>query len=186
MWKFLIMSLLLLVGCSHKSDFSPTVIELVSFETPELDFEVVFKPIDLNIIRSQECMAINIYREAGNQPYEGKVAVGFVVLNRKKSPYFPDGVCEIIYQKRRGICQFSWACNPRLHDVDLSRRPEEREAWRESNAAAWAVLMGREEDNTGGADHYHASYVNPAWRHRLNRTKQIGTHIFYTDYRLQG
>ena len=36
--------------------------------------------------------------EAGNQPYEGQVAVGAVVMNRIKSSSYPDTMEEVIYQ----------------------------------------------------------------------------------------
>ncbi|MCD7819807.1 MAG: cell wall hydrolase, partial [Lachnospiraceae bacterium] len=39
-----------------------------------------------------------IYLEAGNQSYEGKVAVGAVVMNRVKSSSFPNSITEVIYQ----------------------------------------------------------------------------------------
>ena len=42
-----------------------------------------------------------IYCEAGNQPYEGQVAVGAVVMNRVMSSVFPDTVVGVIYQKKQ-------------------------------------------------------------------------------------
>lgn len=42
-----------------------------------------------------------IYCEAGNQPFEGQVAVGAVVMNRVMSSVFPDTVVGVIYQKRQ-------------------------------------------------------------------------------------
>ena len=44
-------------------------------------------------------LASIIFCEAGNQPYEGHVAVGAVVMNRVRSDAFPDTVREVIYQK---------------------------------------------------------------------------------------
>lgn len=51
-----------------------------------------------------------IYCEAGAEPYEGKVAVGSVVINRVLSSKFPDTVLGVIYQKR----QFSPVASGRL------------------------------------------------------------------------
>lgn len=51
-----------------------------------------------------------IYCEAGNQPYEGQVAVGAVVINRVLSSVFPDSVVGVIYQNR----QFSPVASGRL------------------------------------------------------------------------
>lgn len=42
-----------------------------------------------------------IYCEAGNQPYEGQVAVGAVVMNRVMSAVFPDTVVGAIYQNKQ-------------------------------------------------------------------------------------
>lgn len=42
-----------------------------------------------------------IYCEAGNQPFEGQVAVGAVVMNRVMSSVFPDTVVGVIYQNKQ-------------------------------------------------------------------------------------
>lgn len=46
----------------------------------------------------QELLAALIFCEAGNQPYEGQVAVGAVVMNRVRSGIFPGTIEEVIYQ----------------------------------------------------------------------------------------
>lgn len=46
----------------------------------------------------QALLASIIFCEAGNQPYEGQVAVGAVILNRVKSGSYPNSVAEVIYQ----------------------------------------------------------------------------------------
>lgn len=51
-----------------------------------------------------------IYCEAGNQPYEGQVAVGAVVMNRVMSSVFPDTIVGVIYQNK----QFSPVASGRL------------------------------------------------------------------------
>lgn len=51
-----------------------------------------------------------IYCEAGAEPYEGKVAVGAVVINRVLSSVYPDTVVGVIYQNR----QFSPVASGRL------------------------------------------------------------------------
>lgn len=42
-----------------------------------------------------------IYTESGNQPLEGKIAVGNVVMNRVKDPRFPDTVYDVLFQKNQ-------------------------------------------------------------------------------------
>lgn len=46
----------------------------------------------------KELLAALIFCEAGNQPYEGQVAVGAVVMNRVKSSSYPDTITDVIYQ----------------------------------------------------------------------------------------
>lgn len=46
----------------------------------------------------RELLAALIFCEAGNQPYEGQVAVGAVVMNRVRSESYPGTVQEVIYQ----------------------------------------------------------------------------------------
>ena len=46
----------------------------------------------------QELLAALIFCEAGNQPYEGQVAVGAVVMNRVRSSAYPNTITEVIYQ----------------------------------------------------------------------------------------
>lgn len=58
----------------------------------------------------RKLLANIIYCEAGNQPYEGQVGVGAVVINRMLSSVFPDTVVGVVYQKN----QFSPARSGRL------------------------------------------------------------------------
>lgn len=44
-------------------------------------------------------LATIIYCEAGNQPYDGMIAVGSVVMNRINSTVFPDTMIGVLYQK---------------------------------------------------------------------------------------
>lgn len=46
----------------------------------------------------QRLLAALIFCEAGNQPYEGQVAVGAVVMNRVNSVAYPGSIREVIYQ----------------------------------------------------------------------------------------
>lgn len=46
----------------------------------------------------KELLASIIFCEAGNQPYEGQVAVGAVIMNRVKSAMYPNSISEVVYQ----------------------------------------------------------------------------------------
>lgn len=71
-----------------------------------------------------------IYCEAGGEPYEGKVAVGSVVINRVLSGEFPDTVVGVIYQSR----QFSPVGSGRL-DLALATGMANDDCYRAADAA---------------------------------------------------
>jgi spore germination cell wall hydrolase CwlJ-like protein len=137
---------------------------------------------DIVSIKTREkelnCLAINIYREAGYESFEGKVAVGQVTMNRVKDPNFPNDVCGVVYQKTtavRTICQFSWYC-----DSTHRNRPVNQAAYTESYEVAKKVLLENFRlDVLKNALYYHADYVNPQWR--LEKIGKIGQHIFYSE-----
>ena len=55
---------------------------------------VVYVPTDSD----QYLLGAIIQCEAGGESYDGKLAVGSVVMNRVKSSYFPNSVSGVIYQ----------------------------------------------------------------------------------------
>ncbi len=60
--------------------------------------------------RGRKLLAALIYCEAGNQPYEGQVAVGAVVMNRVRSGSYPNTISEVIYQSGQfGPAMTGWA-----------------------------------------------------------------------------
>ena len=124
-----------------------------------------------------ECLAMNIYREAGHESFEGKVAVAQVTMNRVKDGRFGDDVCGVIYKKNvvmeKVVCQFSWAC-----DSAAKARPVNQSAYRESYEVAKKVLLeGFQLSVLKDALYFHATHINPQWS--LDKIGQIGNHIFY-------
>jgi spore germination cell wall hydrolase CwlJ-like protein len=49
--------------------------------------------------RDQECLARNIFYEAGSEPEEGKAAVGIVTINRVKDSRFGRSICDVVNQR---------------------------------------------------------------------------------------
>lgn len=130
-----------------------------------------------SVKKDLECLALNIYREAGHEPFEGKVAVAQVTLNRVSHNKFPNTVCGVVYEKTavysKVICQFSWYC-----DANHRNRKINEEAYADSYAVAKKVyLEGFKLDGLNDALYYHADYVSPNWK--LERITKIGAHIFY-------
>ena len=127
-----------------------------------------------------QCMAENIYYEAGSQSYAGKIAVGQVVLNRVKSPSYPRTVCGVIYEGSQSpqttTCQFSWTCQKR---APISKNSEN---WIQSLRAAKELLSntGKTIDIVEGATSFHATSVKPVWAKKLKFVGQIDGHLFYS------
>ena len=129
--------------------------------------------------RQLECLTRNIYWEAASEPFEGKVAVAQVTLNRMQSGKFADSVCGVVHQKNvfyeKVVCQFSWYCEGN-HKVKAIHKP----MWRESEEVAKKVLLeGFRLPSLHKALYYHAEYVNPGWK--LPKIEKIGRHIFYGE-----
>jgi N-acetylmuramoyl-L-alanine amidase len=137
-------------------------------------FDIRYTELTKDARHQVDCLADNIYHEAGHEPEEGKVAVALVTLNRTQDPRFPKDICGVVKQRTIGTCQFSWFCMP----VNTNRKSI---VYDKALDVALHVYANYEnlEDITKGALYYHADYVNPRWK--LQRTTVIGRHIFYKE-----
>ena len=129
--------------------------------------------------RQLECLARNVYFESASEPFECKVAVAQVTLNRAKHPQFPNDVCQVVYQKsifmEKVVCQFSWYCmnggRPKIKHPEL---------YKESYEVAKKVLLENFRlSSMKDALYFHAVYINPNWG--KERIGVIGNHVFYRD-----
>jgi spore germination cell wall hydrolase CwlJ-like protein len=126
--------------------------------------------IALDLGQQIECMAKNIYYEAGSEPYEGKLAVAQVTMNRTRSPQFPHNVCEVVYQKD----QFSWVNEKHKSTTD-------KYSWEECILIARRALTEyklHDKIYNTGAMYFHNTSVHPEWKFRY--VAKIGNHLFYT------
>lgn len=64
----------------------------------ELERQRIEEEQERILLENQKLLAALIFCEAGNQPYEGQVAVGAVVMNRVKNGNYPNTISEVIYQ----------------------------------------------------------------------------------------
>jgi len=171
--------------------------------------ETLTNPIITVDKKEYACLARNIFFEAGNEPIEGKVAVGLVTLNRTQDGRFSNTVCGVVDQKitravatqgivekrtpflgttketqtvwsKLTICQFSWRCM-------FVRNPKSTdERWLESQFIALKLL----EDSSNYADYrekyadalyFHATGIRPLWANSKKTVNRIGGHIFYSE-----
>lgn len=112
-----------------------------------------------------ELLARLINGEARGEPYIGQVAVGAVILNRVKSPKFPNTIAGVIYQNN----QFS-----SVKDGQFDVAIEEGST---VYKAAQEAMNG--SDPTGGALYfYNPSKTKSKWLFSLETTTTIGKHNF--------
>lgn len=129
------------------------------------------------------CMALNIYHEAGSEPFMGQVAVARVVMNRVRHG-FASNPCKVIYQahyvpvepdseEKRKMCQFSWVCEGKGHPHRNNPRYKQAE-----DIARQVILEDRWRDEIpAGALFFHNTSVSPSWAYQ--RIMTIGNHVFY-------
>ncbi len=110
-----------------------------------------------------------VHAESGAEPVVGQVAVGNVVLNRRRSPEFPDTVKDVVFEVSHGYVQFEPVSNGTVYNEPTTL----------SRLAAVMALAGY---NTAGESLYFfaPALSNGTWI-RNNRTyfTTIGCHRFY-------
>lgn len=117
--------------------------------------EVTFADADLQLLANL------IYCEAGGEPYEGKLAVGAVVINRMLSSVYPDTMVGVIYQRR----QFSPVGSGRL-ELALTNNKATADCYR----AAEEAMSGM--SNVGNCVYFRTPIEGLTGI-------SIGGHIFY-------
>ncbi len=134
-------------------------------------------PLPAERTREVSCLAQNIWFEArGSSPADQR-AVAHVVLNRVESRHYPDDICEVVWQPK----QFSWTHDGRSDRVRFGNG-RDRAVWKGIVETAMAATAGTSVDPTGGATHYHAVYVRPAWSSRMRALTRIDDHIYYRPH----
>lgn len=98
--------------------------------------------------------------EAGNEDEDGKLLVANVVLNRVNSDKFPDTVSEVVFQREKGVSQFSPVYNGSYYRVTVSE---------ETVNAVKRALMG--EDISQGALYFAARKYADSGKMRWFDTK---------------
>jgi spore germination cell wall hydrolase CwlJ-like protein len=119
-----------------------------------------------------DCLAKNIYHEAGVESKQGKFAVAQVTLNRLRDGRWGRTICNVVYAP----AQFSWT----LYAKKRNETPK-GPLWNDSHAVALAVLdKGYRVPSLKDSILYHADYIKPPdWAKSVVKIQQIGQHIFY-------
>jgi spore germination cell wall hydrolase CwlJ-like protein len=132
--------------------------------------------VSTELLAEHRCLAEVLYYEARGEGSQGQKAVAEVVFHRMTTGNYGHSICAVVYEGAGHTgCQFTFTCNGDLTKV------KEDDAWQESELLAAQILTGEVplRNTTGGATNYHAISVLPDWADTMNRTTQIGNHIFY-------
>ena len=135
------------------------------------------------MLSSIMCLALNLYFEARSESLAGHLAVGFSTMNRVADKHYPNEVCEVVKQAKyngwskdpiRHKCQYSWFCD------GMSDIPTNDHDFLESTILASNIYYKRVTDISGGATHYHATWIDPPnWAYEMNKVMTIDQHTFY-------
>ena len=134
------------------------------------DYVQVFKENNQMLYLTQSdiyLMSQVVYAESKGEPFEGKVAVASVILNRVLSPQFPDTVQEVIFQP------YAFSC---VVDGKITVEPSS-----ECFDAVYDAIKGY--DPTGDAlFFYNPETATCSWMKSVEKsdTTLIGQHLFFS------
>ncbi len=132
------------------------------------------------------CVALAVYFEGGStfETEEGQRHIARVVVERAKANLTKWGganLCDVVFYKRAGVCQFSFACLP------LARRiPRMNAQWSQALAIAQDELEGRSSIREATIRYY----MNPAltsdrnacrFRKEFVPVREAGRHHFFRE-----
>ncbi|MBT9172988.1 MAG: Spore cortex-lytic enzyme [Syntrophomonadaceae bacterium] len=120
-----------------------------------------FTPAELDLF------ARLVHAEAAGEPFEGQVAVAASVLNRIRSPLYPDTLSAVIYQVVNGYYQYSPVLDGR---INLPANESARRAVQEA-------LSGR-DPSLGALGFFNPRKTDNQWVRSRPVTVTIGQHVF--------
>ena len=129
----------------------------------------VFNQTNKNIAISDDdiyLMAQVVFAESRSEPYEGKVAVASVIINRAKSPGFPKTIEGVIKQKNAFSC---------VRNGTITIAPDN-----DSMNAVIDALKGSDPTNRS-LFFYNPKIATSKWMKNIGKSnvKEIGNHTFF-------
>ena len=129
------------------------------------------------LLAQRRCLAEAMYYEARGEGTVGEMAIAEVIFHRMRSSLYPNTICGVVFEgaQDKRACKFSFVCNGAME------RPKNPHSWVVARLLAAKIMTGavRLGDITENATSYHAVSVDPRWAAALQKTVQIGNHIFY-------
>jgi hypothetical protein len=132
------------------------------------------------------CLALAVYFEGGStaETEEGQRHIARVVVERARANrrvWGGSDLCNVVFYKRSGTCQFSFACLP------VARRtPRGGAAWQYSVSIAEDELQGRSNVEERAIRYYMNAALSArrnvcAFRKEFVRVGQVGRHEFFRE-----
>lgn len=118
-----------------------------------------------------KCLADTAYLEARGEGTRGMRAVADVVVNRTKDDRFPNDICAVVREKKRGKCQFHTMCR-KMH---INRKDP---LYMEAVQVAQKSLT-EDVDTVKGSTFFVKKTLRPSWTYTLKKHITIGRHTFY-------
>lgn len=149
--------------------FSVSELELITInhlktEVIQPGEKIVIPPNKSISSKEKDLLARLVHAEAKGEPYEGKVAVAQVVLNRVEDERFPDSIRQVIYEKK----QFQPVDNGSINI------PADNEA---KKAVKEAIAM-EGQDSSESVYFFNPDLTGSSWLRSKTVTEDIGQHRF--------
>lgn len=108
-----------------------------------------------------------VYAESKGEPFEGKVAVASVILNRVLSPNFPDSIEEVIFQPRAFSC---------VVNGEITVEPTQ-----DCFDAVHEAINGNDPTREA-LFFYNPEIATCSWMHQVDKLNEtpIGQHLFFS------
>ncbi|HBF36580.1 MAG TPA: hypothetical protein DDW50_04600 [Firmicutes bacterium] len=158
---------------SNPDILKPTISLALNFRIPNYRFPKrrnKIKPPSSFDQKDVELLAKVVTAEAGDEPFEGQIAVAAVILNRLNSGDFPDTIPGVVYQNNQ------FKCVPKLPRITPS----------DSSYQATIAALNGQDPSYGALYYYNPKLSSPEGLKffqtaNLKVTARIGHHIFLTD-----
>ncbi len=126
--------------------------------------------------RDFKCLVEALYFEARGETLQGQRAVAEVIINRVKSPDFPNTICGVVHQggTKKDRCQFSYYCDGK------PERFYEKVAYEQIKRMAIKFVNGHYPEIFDEPTHFHATHVKPFWVAKFKYLGKAGQHHFYS------
>jgi spore germination cell wall hydrolase CwlJ-like protein len=145
-------------------------------EAPKASIVPAADAVMIQLLAEHKCLSEVLYYEARGEGASGQKAIAEVVFHRMNHGDYGHSICAVVYEgSSHSGCQFSFTCNGDM------KHTKQASAWREAEALAAQILTGQValKNATGGAVNFHAVSVSPDWADTMDKTTQIGNHVFY-------